>query len=124
MKNIKKVTKKLAKIIGKITVSVISLFSLLIGKTCFAVEEVGSGGAIQDSVIGKGLMNMIKDLTGTLQWIIPVAGVMVVLYYVFKIMTGDEQDQMRYKKAIVKVLVCIVVSIVAVTIVNLITKYF
>lgn len=124
MKNIKKVTKKLAKIIGKITVGVISLFSLLIGKTCFAVEEVGSGGAIQDSVIGKGLMNMIKDLTGTLQWIIPVAGVMVVLYYVFKIMTGDEQDQMRYKKAIVKVLVCIVVSIVAVTIVNLITKYF
>lgn len=124
MKNIKKVTKKLAKIIGKITVSVISLFSLLIGKTCFAVEEVGSGGAIQDSVIGKGLMNMIKDLTGTLQWIIPVAGVMVILYYVFKIMTGDEQDQMRYKKAIVKVLVCIVVSIVAVTIVNLITKYF
>jgi len=124
MKNIKKLTKKLAKIVGKITVSVISLFSLLIGKKCFAVEEVGSGGAIQDSVIGKGLMNMIKDLTGTLQWIIPVAGVMVVLYYVFKIMTGDEQDQMRYKKAIVKVLVCIVVSIVAVTIVNLITKYF
>lgn len=124
MKNIKKVTKKLAKIIGKITISVISLFSLLIGKSCFAVEEVSSGGAIQDSVIGKGLMNMIKDLTGTLQWIIPVAGVMVVLYYVFKIMTGDEQDQMRYKKGIVKVLVCIVVSIVAVTIVNLITKYF
>lgn len=124
MKNIKKVTKKLARIIGKITVSVISLFSLLISKTCFAVEEVSSGGAIQDSVIGKGLMNMIKDLTGTLQWIIPVAGVMVVLYYVFKIMTGDEQDQMRYKKAIVKVLVCIVISIVAVTIVNLITKYF
>lgn len=124
MKNIKKVTKKLTKIIGKITFSIISLFSLSIGKTCFAVEEVSGGGAIQDSVIGKGLMNMIKDLTGTLQWIIPVAGVMVVLYYVFKIMTGDEQDQMRYKKAIVKVLVCIVISIVAVTIVNLITKYF
>lgn len=124
MKNIKKVTKRLAKTIGKITFSIISLFSIFIGKSCFAVEEVENGGAIENSVIGKGLMNMIKDLTGTLQWIIPVAGVMVVLYYVFKIMTGDEQDQMRYKKAIVKVLICIVVSIVAVTIVNLITKYF
>ncbi len=125
MKNIKKITKKLTKIIGKITFSIISLFSLFIGKSCFAVvEEVENGGAIENSVIGKGIINMIKDLTGTLQWIIPVAGVMVVLYYVFKIMTGDEQDQMRYKKAIVKVLVCIVVSIVAVTIVNLIAKYF
>lgn len=124
MKNIKKVTKTLAKIIGKITFSIITIFSLFIGKSCFAVEEVGSGGAIQESVIGKGLMNLIKDITGTLQWIIPVVGVMVILYYIFKIMTGDEQDQMRYKKAIVKVLICIIISIIAVTIVNLITKYF
>ena len=35
-------------------------------------------------------------------------------------MTGDEQDQQRYKKAIIKVLVCIVVGLLAVTIVNLI----
>lgn len=124
MNDIKKITKKLVKVIGKIGISVISLFTLFIGKVCFAVEEVSGGGAIQSSVIGTGLMNMVKDLTGTLQWIIPVVGVLVVLFYVFKIMTGDEQDQMRYKKAIVKVLVCIVVSIVAVTIVNLITKYF
>lgn len=122
--NIKKIIKRILIIIGKIVFCVVSLFSLLIGKTCFAVEEVSGGGAIQSSVIGTGLMNMIKDLTGTLQWIIPVAGVLVVLYYVFKIMTGDEQDQMRYKKGIIKVLVCIVVSVVAVTIVNLITKYF
>lgn len=122
--NIKKIIKRILIIIGKIVFCIVSLFSLLIGKTCFAVEEVSGGGAIQSSVIGTGLMNMIKDLTGTLQWIIPVAGVLVVLYYVFKIMTGDEQDQMRYKKGIIKVLVCIVVSVVAVTIVNLITKYF
>ena len=32
-------------------------------------------------------MRMVKDLTGTLQWIIPTAGVMVILFYVFKIMT-------------------------------------
>ncbi len=121
---LKNICKNLLRIIGKISLCVVSLFSLLIGKTCFAVDEVNDGGSIQNSVIGRGLMNMIKDLTGTLQWIIPVAGVLVVLYYIFKIMTGDEQDQMRYKKGIIKVLVCIVVSVVAVTIVNLITKYF
>ena len=121
---LKNICKNLLRIIGKISLCVVSLFSLLIGKTCFAVDEVNDGGSIQNSVIGRGLMTMIKDLTGTLQWIIPVAGVLVVLYYIFKIMTGDEQDQMRYKKGIIKVLVCIVVSVVAVTIVNLITKYF
>lgn len=120
MNSIKSVTKKLVKIIF----CVVSVFLLFMEKSCFAVEEVNNGGAIQDSVIGKGLMNIVKDITGTLQWILPFAGVMAILYYVFKIMTGDEQDQMRYKKAIVKVLVCIVISIVAVTIVNLIAKYF
>lgn len=107
------------KIITGIT-GVLTLFS----NKCFAVEEVEGGGAIQSSVLGTGLMSMIKDLTGTLQWLIPVAGVLVILFYVFKIMTGDEQDQMRYKKAIIKVLICIVISVVAVTIVNLVTKYF
>lgn len=127
MKNVKKVLKRIAKIVAKIITGVITLFALLIGKSCFAasvVEEVNGGGAIKDSALAKGLMNMIKDLTGTLQWIIPFAGVLVILYYIFKIMTGDEQDQMRYKKSIVKVLVCIVISIVAVTIVNLLATYF
>lgn len=124
MRKVKEFLKNMNRIITKVLVGVIGLNILQIGQSCFAVEEVTGGGAIQSSVIGSGLMNMIKDVTGTLQWLIPVAGVMVILYYLFKIMTGDEQDQMRYKKSIVKVLVCIVISIVAVTIVNLITKYF
>ena len=124
MKKVKNIFGKMIRILSKISIGMASILPIFIGRPCLAVEEVNGGGAIQSSVIGTGLMNMIKDLTGTLQWIIPVAGVMFILYYVFKIMTGDEQDQMRYKKSIVKVLVCIVVSIVAVTIVNLITKYF
>ncbi|MDO5555160.1 MAG: hypothetical protein Q4G09_00455 [Clostridia bacterium] len=82
-----KIVKKYLKIIGKIAFCIILLFTLLIGKISFAVEEVKDGGAIQESVIGTGLMKMVRDLTGTLQWIIPVCGVMVILFYVFKIMT-------------------------------------
>ena len=78
--------KSLFRIVSKITISVIILFSMLIAKT-FAVEEVTGGGSIQNSKIGTGIMSIVKDLTGTLQWIIPTAGVMVILFYVFKIMT-------------------------------------
>ena len=39
-------------------------------------------------------------------------------------MTGDERDQEIHKKGIIKVLVCIVVGLIVVTIVNLMGRYF
>lgn len=89
MKKVKNICKRIVKIIAKIITGVVALFTLLIGKSCFAasiVDEANGGGAIKDSALAKGLMNMIKDLTGTLQWIIPFVGVLVILYYIFKIM--------------------------------------
>ena len=88
------------------------------------VSEVEGGGSIQSSKLGQGLLNIITDVTGTIQWILPITGVCFILFYIFKIMTGDEQDQQRYKKSIIKVLVCIVIGLLAVTIVNLIARYF
>lgn len=126
MTRMKRVFKNIVRIAFKVITCVVMLFTMLITKTCFAttVEEVTSGGSIQESKLAVGAMNMVKDLTGTLQWLIPTAGVLVILFYVFKIMTGDEQDQQRYKKTIIKVLICIIVSILAVTIVNLVAGYF
>ena len=88
------------------------------------VSEVQGGGSIQSSKLGQGLLNIVRDITGTMQWILQITGVCFILFYVFKIMTGDEQDQQRYKKSIIKVLVCIVIGLLAVTIVNLISRYF
>lgn len=88
------------------------------------VTEVEGGGEIQKSKIGIGLMRLVQDLTGTLQWIIPFIGVGFILWHVFKIMTGDERDQDIHKKGIIKVLVCIVIGLIVVTIVNLMGKYF
>lgn len=88
------------------------------------VSEVDGGGSIQSSKLGQGILSIIRDVTGTIQWILPITGVCFILFYVFKIMTGDEQDQQRYKKSIIKVLVCIVIGLLAVTIVNLIARYF
>ena len=88
------------------------------------VSEVEGGGSIQSSKLGQGLLNIVRDVTGTIQWILPITGVCFILFYIFKIMTGDEHDQQRYKKSIIKVLVCIVIGLLAVTIVNLIARYF
>ncbi len=113
---------KLQKVILLIQLAIIS-FANKVHATDI-VSEVEGGGSIQSSKLGQGLLNIIEDITGTIQWILPITGVCFILFYVFKIMTGDEQDQQRYKKSIVKVLVCIVVGLLAVTIVNLIAKYF
>lgn len=117
--------KKLKKFKSKIIGACLTLIALT-HTYSFAdvVSEVNGGGAIQNSKIGQGIMNMVKDITGTLQWILPVVGVTMSLFFLFKIVTGDEQDQQRYKKSIIRVLGCIIAGLVAVTIVNLIAKYF
>ena len=99
---------------------------MTLSNTVFAdiVSEVSGGGEIQNSKIGTGMLKLVKDLTGTLQWIIPFIGVGFILWHVFKIMTGDERDQEVHKKGIIKVLGCIVVGLIVVTIVNLMGRYF
>ena len=67
---------------------------------------------------------LVNDVTGTLQWVLPVVGACFIVYYVIRIQTGEEQDAMRYKKSIIRVLICIVVGVLAVTIINLISRYF
>ncbi len=46
------------------------------------VSEVSGGGAIQSSKLGQGLLNIVRDITGTLQWILPIVRSMfsIILY--------------------------------------------
>ena len=46
------------------------------------VSEVSDGGAIQSSKLGQGLLNIVRDITGTLQWILPIVRSMfsIILY--------------------------------------------
>lgn len=123
MKKIKSMQKNKFK---KAFIGAMATMFMLVNKVNAAdvVSEVSGGGSIQSSKLGQGLLNIVRDITGTIQWILPITGVCFILFYVFKIMTGDEQDQQRYKKSIIKVLVCIVIGLLAVTIVNLIARYF
>ena len=99
----------------------LALGVMTLGNTVFAdiVTEVQGGGEIEKSKIGTGMMRLVQDLTGT-----PFVGVGFILWHVFKIMTGDERDQDIHKKGIIKVLVCIVIGLIVVTIVNLMGRYF
>lgn len=114
--------------IKKINQKCLYLFSLLTlslsSVKADVVSDIGNGGNIASSTLGTGIMNIIKDITGTLQWIIPITGVGVILWCIFKIMTGDEQDNVKYKKNLVKTLICVAIGLIAVTIVNLVAKYF
>ena len=51
------------------------------------VSEVEGGGSIQSSKLGQGLLNIVRDVTGTIQWILPITGVCFILFYIFKIMS-------------------------------------
>lgn len=117
--------KKIKKLTNKITVIMVSLL-LLFNSYCHAdiVQEVSGGGEIENSKIGQGVKNIITDITGTLQIWIPILAVVAILVTLIKMITGDENDQQRYKKRIVFIVCCLLVSILSVTIVNLVAKYF
>ncbi|MDO5556545.1 MAG: hypothetical protein Q4G09_08190 [Clostridia bacterium] len=81
--------KRLSKLINKIF-NILSIILITYSSKVFAtdiVSEVNGGGHIQSSKLGQGLLNIVKDVTGTMQWILPIVGVCFILFYVFKIMT-------------------------------------
>lgn len=112
---------KISKIIFTISFILFNFKNVCFGAV---VQEAGNGGNIASSQLFQGFYNIAIDLTGTMQWIIPVVGLVFIAFYVFKIMTGDEQDQQRYKKAIIKVFVCIIIALLLVTLINLVAQYF
>ena len=117
----KKIQNKKDKLLGLLLTGIATIG---ISNVSMAVEEISGGGDIQNSKIAQGFMKLIKDFSGYLMWIIPIAGVVGILICIFKIITGDEQDGERYKKRIVKILVCVIAAVSAVTIINLIMGYF
>ena len=61
---------KLAKTIGAVTTGMILTASKV--NAAEVVSEVSGGEEIQSSKLGQGLLNIVRDVTGTMQWILPV----------------------------------------------------
>lgn len=61
---------KLTKAVGTIATGMILTANKV--NAAEVVTEVQGGGEIQSSKLGQGLLNMVRDITGTMQWILPV----------------------------------------------------
>ena len=61
---------KLTKTLGSLTTGMILTANKV--NAAEVVTEVQGGGEIQSSKLGQGLLNMVRDVTGTMQWILPV----------------------------------------------------
>lgn len=93
----------------------------------FASESVsisGNGGEIRSSALGNGVFKLANDISGTLRWLIPVVSIPFILWDLFKMFAGDEQEQPRYKKRLITTLIIIMTSTMVTVIINTILKYF
>lgn len=123
MKRTKK--NKLFKRMSAIYYSFVMLF--IKAQSAFASESVsisGNGGEIRNSALGNGVYKLANDISGTLRWLIPIVSIPFILWDLFKMFAGDEQEQPRYKKRLITTLIIIMVSTMVTVIINTILKYF
>lgn len=72
---------KLAKSLGAVGTGMLLMASKV--NAADVVSEVSGGGEIQSSKLGQGLLNIVKDVTGTLQWILPIVRSMFYIILCF-----------------------------------------
>lgn len=102
------------------------LLTGLIGSNVFAenIEITSNGGKIRESVLGQGIYNIANDVSGTLRWLIPITSIPFILWFIFKMTTGEENEQPRYKKRLINTLIAVAASTIVSIIINLILNYF
>ena len=83
-----------------------------------------NGGKIRESAVGKGIFDMAQDVSGTLRWLIPVVSIPFILWFLFKMFSGEEQEQPRYKKKLITTLIIVMATTLVTVIINLIMGYF
>ena len=67
---------------------------------------------------------MAQDVAGTLRWLIPVISIPFILFFLIKMLTGEEQEQPRYKKKLISTLIIVIVSTLVTVLINLVMGYF
>lgn len=109
--------------LGMYTTSVLTLVK---AKSVLAetVTINSNGGKIRESAVGKGIFDMAQDMSGTLRWLIPVVSIPFILWFLFKMFSGEEQEQPRYKKKLITTLIIVMASTLVTVIVNLVMGYF
>ncbi|MBO5348528.1 MAG: hypothetical protein J6A89_01720 [Clostridia bacterium] len=119
---------KIKEKVKKMGLGVYSAIALALIKSNSVFAEIVSidsnGGKIRESAVGKGIFDMAQDMSGTLRWLIPVVSIPFILWFLFKMFSGEEQEQPRYKKKLITTLIIVMASTLVTVIVNLIMGYF
>lgn len=116
-----KIIKKMA---IRIYIIVAILLTMITDVYADTVSINSNGGKIRESALGLGVFNMAQDVAGTLRWLIPVISIPFILWFLFKMFSGEEQEQPRYKKKLITTLVIVMATTLVTVIVNLVMGYF
>lgn len=119
-----KVKEKIVKMGSAVLGAEIGLMTLANKVFAEEVKIDGNGGRIRSSELGSGVYKIANDVAGTLRWLIPAISVPFILWFLFKMYSGDEQDQARYKKRLITTLAIVAASTLVTVIINLVTGYF
>ncbi len=74
----------------------------MIGSNVFAenIEITSNGGKIRESVIGQGIYNLIMIFQGKIFKVVDSCVInTIMLWFILKMITGEENEQPRYKKS-------------------------
>ena len=121
MMQIREEVKKIGLAVYTITALALTAPNSVLAET---VSIDSNGGKIRDSAVGKGIFDMAQDVSGTLRWLIPVVSIPFILWFLFKMFSGEEQEQPRYKKKLITTLIIVMASTLVTVIVNLVMGYF
>ena len=119
-----KLKEKIKKIITSFYFLMMMLFSASTLSYADSVSITSNGGKIRESALGSGVFNLAQDIAGTLRWLIPVISIPFILWFLFKMFSGEEQEQPRYKKKLITTLIIVMATTLVTVILNLVMGYF
>ncbi len=119
-----KLKKKLKKVITSMYIATVITLAKITNVYADTVSITSNGGKIRESALGSGVFNMAQDVAGTLRWLIPVISIPFILWFLFKMFSGEEQEQPRYKKKLITTLIIVMATTLVTVIVNLVMGYF
>lgn len=77
-----------------------------------------------ESQIATGTNNLINDVTSWLYVLVPLAGVVFLIYFSIRRGSADQQDKKQWDDRIKTVIVSVIIGLLATVIVNIITSYY
>jgi Na+/H+ antiporter NhaA len=91
---------------------------------CALTSTAFADNKFDGSNLGKGVKNLLTDLTGWAVIIAPAIGTLIVVYCLIRMSAADEMDAKTWKKRMGVTIGCVIGVIVASGLLNIIKEYF